>query len=262
VLDGAGLFHRPIGRNDWPTGHPGHGPSIFLPMITSLLSVEQTSSPTSGRRIRVAIVDDEALVRTGFSHILNAAGDIEVVAVTDGAGAVATIAETGPDVVLLDIRMPEKNGLEVLSEVTGREDSPVVAMLTTFDTDSHIATALRGGASGFLVKDTDPVQLPQMVRTLYGGGVVFSPIVSRIVVSGYLGQDPGLEQAALETLTVRERDVLIRLSAGETNAEIGEALFLSVGTVKAHVSSILAKLDVKTRVEAALVAERAGMLGE
>jgi len=219
------------------------------------MSVQNGESP-----IRVAIVDDEALVRTGFRHILNAAGDIEVVAVTDGIGALETIAQTDPDVVLLDIRMPGKNGLEVLSEVTGTPGHPVVAMLTTFDTDEHIATALQSGAAGFLVKDTDPTQLPQMVRTLFGGGVVFSPIVSRIVVSGYLGRDAGADAASLDTLTRRERDVLIRLSEGETNSEIGEALHLSVGTVKAHVSSILAKLDVKTRVEAALMAERSGLL--
>jgi DNA-binding NarL/FixJ family response regulator len=224
--------------------------------------VEQTIPQNGGSTIRVAIVDDEALVRTGFSHILNAANDIDVVAVTDGVGAIETIAQTDPDVVLLDIRMPGKNGLEVLSEVTAPAEHPVVAMLTTFDTDEHIATALQSGAAGFLVKDTDPTQLPQIVRTLFGGGIVFSPIVSRIVVSGYLARDAGVEAASIASLTPRERDVLIRLSEGETNAEIGEALYLSVGTVKAHVSSILAKLDVKTRVEAALTAERSGLLAK
>lgn len=210
--------------------------------------------------IKVAIVDDEALVRTGFTHILNASPDIEVVATTDGENAVATIAEAGPDVVLLDIQMPRKNGLEVLLEIVGKPDHPVVAMLTTFDTDEHIAAALQSGASGFLVKDTDPVQLPQLVRTLFGGGIVFSPIVSRKVVSGFLGRDAGFDSATLEALTSRERAVLVRLAAGETNSEIGEALHLSVGTVKTHVSSILAKLGIKTRVEAALIAERAGLL--
>jgi DNA-binding NarL/FixJ family response regulator len=146
--------------------------------------------------------------------------------------------------------------------VTAPAEHPVVAMLTTFDTDEHIATALQSGAAGFLVKDTDPTQLPQIVRTLFGGGIVFSPIVSRIVVSGYLARDAGVEAASIASLTPRERDVLIRLSEGETNAEIGEALYLSVGTVKAHVSSILAKLDVKTRVEAALTAERSGLLAK
>lgn len=213
-------------------------------------------------RIRVVIVDDEALVRSGFSHILSAADDIEVVAATDGAGALATIGQVNADVVLLDIRMPDKNGLEVLSELMDLDRPPVVAMLTTFDTDTHIATALMNGASGFLVKDTDPTQLPQMVRTLHGGGLVFSPIVSRTVLSGYAKQDEEVDQAAIESLTDREREVLVRLSAGETNAEIAAALYLSTGTVKAQVSSILTKLDVSSRVEAALAAERAGLLSK
>lgn len=237
--------------------------SIWGGRVTSLSGVnraEETSGPRPA--IRVVIVDDEALVRTGFSHILNAAEDIEVVGATDGIGAIETIAGADPDVILLDIRMPGKNGLEVLSEIQSGDGHPVIAMLTTFDTDEHIATALQAGASGFLVKDTDPVQLPQLVRTLHGGGVVFSPIVSRVVISGYVGHGEGSDASILENLTPRELDVLVRLSAGETNSEIGDALYLSVGTVKAHVSSILAKLGVRTRVEAALVAERAGLLAE
>ncbi|MBN8866443.1 MAG: response regulator transcription factor [Solirubrobacterales bacterium] len=217
-------------------------------------------SEAGGSPITVAIVDDEALVRTGFTHILNAAPDIRVVAATDGEGAVAAIGEAAPDVVLLDIRMPGKNGLEVLAEIAREPNHPVIAMLTTFDTDEHIATALQSGAAGFLVKDTDPTQLPQLIRTLYGGGVVFSPVVSTTVISGYLGRDAGSEERALEGLTNRERAVLILLSEGQTNTEIGEALYLSVGTVKSHVSSILSKLGVKSRVEAALLAERAGLL--
>lgn len=230
--------------------------------VISLPDVNQADTTHSVQTIRVAIVDDEALVRIGFSHILEAASDIDVVAATDGADALAAITESTPDVVLLDIRMPGKNGLQVLEEVMALQDHPVVAMLTTFDTDEHIASALQRGASGFLVKDTDPTQLPQLVRTLHGGGVVFSPIVSRIVVSGYLGRDLGAAAAALEALTSRELEVLTRLSNGETNSEIGEGLYLSVGTVKAHVSSVLAKLEVKTRVEAALLAERSGLLNE
>ncbi|HTU15215.1 MAG TPA: response regulator transcription factor [Solirubrobacterales bacterium] len=220
--------------------------------------------PTSAANptIKVAIVDDEALVRTGFTHILNASADIEVVAATDGEHAVATIAESGPDVVLLDIQMPKKNGLEVLLELVAKHEHPVIAMLTTFDTDEYIATALKSGASGFLVKDTDPVQLPQLVRTLSGGGIVFSPIVSRKVISGFLGREVGTDPAVLDLLTDRERTVLVRLAEGETNSEIGESLYLSVGTVKTHVSSILAKLGIKTRVEAALVAERTGLLSK
>jgi len=224
--------------------------------------MEPDTTPVANPTIKVAIVDDEALVRTGFTHILNASADIDVVAAIDGESAVAMIAESKPDVVLLDIQMPRKNGLEVLLELVEKPGHPVVAMLTTFDTDEYIATALKSGASGFLVKDTDPVQLPQLVRTLHGGGIVFSPIVSRKVISGFLGRDVGEDTAILEVLTDRERAVLARLAEGETNAEIGDSLYLSVGTVKTHVSSILAKLGIKTRVEAALIAERTGLLSQ
>lgn len=211
-------------------------------------------------QINVVIVDDEALVRTGFTHILDAAGDIRVVATADGFSAVDVINETRPDVVLLDVRMPGKNGLEVLAGIRRERGRPVVAMLTTFDTDEYIATALTRGASGFLVKDTDPAQLPQLVRTLSGGGVVLSPTVSSAVISGYAGRGAGADAEAIARLTNREREVLLLLAQGRTNTEIAEALFFSVGTVKSHVSSILSKLKVKSRIEAALSAERAGLL--
>lgn len=212
--------------------------------------------------IRVVIIDDEALVRSGFTRILEAAPDIRVAAVSDGPGAMNAIEETRPDVVLLDIRMPGKNGLEVLAEVTSVEKPPVVAILTTFDTDEHIAAALEAGAAGFLVKDTDPNQLPQLVRTLHGGGAVFSPEVSRTVVSGYLRRGNSDDETLVEQLSDRERAVLVLLARGATNSEIGLKLHLSVGTVKSHVSSILGKLGVATRVEAALAAERSGMLAD
>lgn len=228
----------------------------------SLTKVELEARPDRHQKIRVAIVDDEALVRTGFTHILSRARDIEVVAAIDGVDAVRTILELRPDVVLLDIRMPGKNGLEILEEVIRGRNHPVVAILTTFNTDEHIVTALRSGASGFLVKDTDPAQLPRMVRALHGGGVVLSPDVSRAVVSGYRADGACLEASRIANLTDREREVLMRLSEGRTNTEIGEALFLSTGSVKLHVSSILSKLGVGSRVEAALFAERAGLLNQ
>lgn len=225
--------------------------------------MEAGSSAGSDRQITVVIVDDEALVRTGFTHILNAADDITVVATADGHSAIDVINETRPDVVLLDVRMPGKNGLEVLAGIHRDRGRPVVAMLTTFDTDEYIASALARGASGFLVKDTDPAQLPQLVRTLFGGGVVLSPTVSSAVISGYLGRETGAgaDAEAVSRLTKRERQVLVLLAEGRTNTEIAEALFFSVGTVKSHVSSILAKLEVKSRIEAALVADRARLLG-
>jgi DNA-binding NarL/FixJ family response regulator len=137
-----------------------------------------------------------------------------------------------------------------------------VAILTTFDSDDHIAAALDGGAAGFLVKDTDPRQLPQLVRTLHGGGVVFSPTVSRAVVAGYLRPETGGDTRLVEGLTEREKEILVHLGRGLSNAQIGSEMFLSPATVKAHISTILSKLGVEGRVSAALIAERAGLLRE
>ncbi|OZD56671.1 DNA-binding response regulator [Rhodococcus sp. 06-1477-1B] len=215
-----------------------------------------TASPV----IRVAVIDDEALIRSGFSHILSAADDIEVVATADGVQAMEVLAEARPDVVLLDIRMPGRNGLDVLRDIRLAGWAMTVAILTTFDSDDHIAAALDAGAAGFLVKDTDPRQLPQLVRTLHGGGVVFSPTVSRAVVAGYLRPEPAADTHLVDTLSAREREILVQLGRGLSNIQIGAAMFLSPATVKAHISTILGKLDVEGRVQAALVAERAGLL--
>jgi DNA-binding NarL/FixJ family response regulator len=211
--------------------------------------------------IRVVVVDDEELVRTGFRLILQAAGDIEVVATPTGAQAVREISLLKPDLVLLDIRMPDVDGLTVLRQLQGLKPPPVVAMLTTFDSDEYIAMALRSGAAGFILKDTGPEQLAQMVRTLVSGGVVLSPKVTRTVVDGYLGSGAGsaaTEQVGL--LTERERTVLVLIAEGLSNTDIGTRIHVSVGTVKDHVSAILTKLRVGSRVQAALVAQRAGLL--
>jgi len=211
--------------------------------------------------IRVVVVDDEALVRAGFQLILNLAPDIEVVATADGPQALEVIAVHHPDVVLLDIRMPGKDGLSILEELRSAPQRPVVAVLTTFDSDEYIAAALRLGAAGFLLKDTDPEQLCHFVRTLHGGGVVLSPTVSGTVVDGYLGG--GADQAGqilVGTLSDREREVLVLMADGLSNTEIAGRLFVSVGTVKDHVSAILAKLEVGSRVQAALLAQRTGLL--
>ncbi|MFC0433912.1 response regulator transcription factor [Kutzneria buriramensis] len=210
--------------------------------------------------IRVVVVDDEELVRSGFRLILQAAGDIEVVATATGGQAVREIGLHGPDVVLLDIRMPDVDGLTVLREVRGLRNPPVVAMLTTFDSDEYIAAALRSGAAGFILKDTGPDQLAQVVRTLAAGGVVLSPKVTRTVVDGYLSGG-GVEAAAqVDKLTERERAVLVLIADGLSNSDIGTRIHVSVGTVKDHVSAILTKLGVGSRVQAALVAQRAGLI--
>ncbi|GAA2688002.1 two component transcriptional regulator, LuxR family [Actinosynnema pretiosum] len=211
----------------------------------------------------MVVVDDEALVRSGFELILRAAGDIDVVATASGGRAVREVEAHRPDVVLLDIRMPDVDGLAVLRRVVAMPQAPVVAMLTTFDSDEYIAEALRCGAAGFILKDTEPVQLAQLVRALAGGGVVLSPKVTRSVVDGYLGRAGSPADVALvATLTAREREVLVLVSEGLSNIEVGARMHLSVGTIKDHVSAILTKLDVGSRVQAALLAQRAGLLGE
>ncbi|MFJ5707225.1 response regulator [Streptomyces sp. NPDC093105] len=212
--------------------------------------------------IRVVVVDDEALVRSGFQMILNASDGIEVVATAEGARAAEVIRRERPDVVLLDIRMPDVDGLTVLRQVRELPEPPHVAMLTTFDTDEYVLTALRSGASGFLLKDTEPEQLAQLVRTLAAGGVVMSPKASRALLRGHPGagapQDADVSRVGL--LSDRERDVLVLVAEGLSNADIGTRIHLSAGTVKDHVSSILTKLRVSSRVQAALLAERAGLL--
>lgn len=209
--------------------------------------------------IRVVIVDDEALVRSGFRLILGAAPDIEVVDAVDGLEAMEAIRREAPDIVLLDIRMPGRSGLDILPEIRALASPPIVAVLTTFGSDEHIARALGDGASGFLVKDTDPEQLPALIRSLAAGGIVLSPQVSRTVIDGYLGAGDRVSSRLISTLTARERQVLALLATGQPNGEIGTRLHLSVGTIKDHVSAILAKLGVTTRLQAALVAERGGL---
>ncbi|MFJ4192392.1 response regulator [Kitasatospora sp. NPDC089509] len=214
--------------------------------------------------IRVVVVDDEALIRSGFSLILSAADGIEVVAAVPGGQALEAVAAHAPDVVLLDIRMPDVDGLTVLRHLTELPESPVVAMLTTFDADEYVAQALRTGASGYLLKDTDPDDLAPAVRSLYEGAVVLAPKVVPTVVDGYLRHHRGLDSAAADVsmLTGWERRVLRGLAQGLSNAEIGARLHLSAGTVKAHVGTLLVKLSVANRVQAALWAQRAGVLAE
>ncbi|MEX3102506.1 response regulator transcription factor [Streptomyces sp. ST1020] len=211
--------------------------------------------------IRVMVVDDEALVRSGFRLILNAAEDIEVVATATGAEAVATVRRERPDVVLLDIRMPDVDGLTVLGQVRALPEPPVVAMLTTFDADEYVVTALKSGAAGFLLKDTEPDQLAQLVRTLAAGGVVMSPKASHAVWRGRPASAADDEETGrVGRLSEREREVLVLVAEGLSNAEIGARIHLSAGTVKDHVSAILTKLRVGSRVQAALLAQRAGLL--
>ncbi|WP_413105279.1 response regulator [Streptomyces sp. Inha503] len=212
--------------------------------------------------IRVIVVDDEALLRSGFQLILSAAADIEVVATTVGAEAVDTVRRVSPDVVLLDIRMPDVDGLTVLGQLRALPRPPIVAMLTTFDADEYILTALRSGAAGFLLKDTEPDQLAQLVRSLAAGGVVLSPKASRAIWQSHPGATAAIDAQAdrVQRLTEREREVLVLVAEGLSNTDIGTRIHLSAGTIKDHVSAILTKLRVGSRVQAALLAQRAGLL--
>lgn len=214
--------------------------------------------------IRVVIVDDEALVRSGFTMILNATDDIRVVGTAAGVEALDVIKAEKPDVLLLDIRMPQLDGLTVLGLVTRLPDPPAIAMLTTFDADEYIMAALGAGASGFLLKDTEPEQLAQYVRALAAGAVVLSPRASRTLMQSHpaLGAVLDDEAGRVSGLTDRERQVLVLVAEGLSNADIGARLYLGAGTVKDHVSAILAKLGVASRVQAALAAQRAGLLTE
>ncbi|MCH0538225.1 response regulator transcription factor [Streptomyces sp. MUM 203J] len=212
------------------------------------------------------IVDDEVLIREGLRRIVGGFAGVEVVAVCSGGAALSEAREHRPDVVLLDVRMPDRDGLTVLADLRSLPEPPVVAMLTTFDADEHLSAALRGGAAGFLLKDTAPEQLEYLLQELVAGGSVISPRVTRTVVDGFLraenevpvadGTAAPRDGALLEDLTAREREVLVLLAEGLSNAEIARRLFIGTTTVKDHVSTLLGKLGVTNRVQAAVRAHQ------
>jgi DNA-binding NarL/FixJ family response regulator len=211
------------------------------------------------------LVDDEQLVRSGLRMILESAGDVEVVGeAADGGGAVEQVRLHRPDAVLMDIRMPAMDGLAATREITALPDPPKVIMLTTFELDEYVHAALENGAVGFLLKDTPPRDLIQGVRTVAEGNAMLAPTVTRRLIAEFASRSSAQAVAArrrLEALTAREREVTVAVAQGLSNAEIGRRLFMSEATVKAHVSSILAKLGLSNRVQAAILAHDAGLLG-
>ncbi|GAA2806744.1 response regulator transcription factor [Crossiella cryophila] len=215
-----------------------------------------------GTVIRVMLVDDQELMRIGFRMVLDAQADIEVVGeAADGSEAVRKAAELRPDVVLMDVRMPVLDGVEATKRIS-TDGTAKVLVMTTFDLDEYVLAALRGGASGFLLKDTPPADLVSALRAVAGGDAVVSPSVTRRLLERFLGSPESgqlRDATVLDTLTEREREVLVLVSKGLSNAEIAKTLFLSEATVKTHVGRILSKLDLRDRVQAVVLAYETGL---
>ena len=213
--------------------------------------------------LRVVVADDQALVRTGFRMILTEDG-IEVVGeATNGAEAIDAVRRTRPDVVLMDIRMPEMDGLEATRRIlTGASSEPRVIMLTTFDLDHYVYAALSAGASGFLLKDVTPEHLVAAVRMVRSGDALLAPAITRRLVERFAGcsAETATIHRDLSTLTPRELEVLRLLARGLSNAELAADLHLSEATVKTHVARILAKLGLRDRVQAVVVAYETGLV--
>ncbi len=220
-------------------------------------------SDTVSDTVRVVVADDQALVRTGFQMILAADG-IEVVAeASNGTEAIDAVRRTRPDVVLMDIRMPGLDGLEATRRILAADgDAPRVLMLTTFDLDESVYAALAAGASGFLLKDVTPEQLTSAVRLVRAGDALLAPSITRRLVERFArgGKETSVVHRDLASLTPREREVLQLLARGLSNAELAATFQLSEATVKTHVARILAKLQLRDRVQAVVVAYETGLV--
>jgi DNA-binding NarL/FixJ family response regulator len=212
--------------------------------------------------IRVVIADDQALMRGGFRMILDAADDIEVVAeAIDGADAVRVFERQHPDVVVMDVRMPTMDGIEATRRITKVDGDAKILILTTFDLDEYVYEALRAGASGFLLKDRPPEELVTAVRTVAGGDALLSPTVTRRLIAEFAARpDEPPPPDELNELTDREREVLLLLAQGASNAEIAGRLFVAETTVKTHVAHILRKLGIRDRAQAVVLAYESGLV--
>lgn len=211
--------------------------------------------------LRVAVVDDQALMRTGFRMILESA-DIDVVGEAgNGLEGVALVARARPNVVLMDIRMPELDGVEATRQITENHPDTRVLILTTFDLDEYVYNALRAGAAGFLLKDTPPETLIEAVHVVASGEALLAPSVTRRLVEEFATRGPSPSPVAgLSDLTERETEVLRELARGRSNAEIAEALFVGETTVKTHVGRVFMKLGVRDRVQAVVAAYESGLV--
>jgi DNA-binding NarL/FixJ family response regulator len=214
--------------------------------------------------IRVLLCDDQALVRSGFRMILDARDDIEVVGeAEDGREVIELAPRVDPDVILMDVRMPNVDGVEATRRLVDAGSRARILILTTFDLDEYVYDALRAGASGFLLKDVQPAQLVDAIRVVAAGEALLAPSVTRRLLDRFAETLPGDEAKpppALESLTDRELEVLTLLAGGLSNAELAEQLFLSETTVKSHISSVLRKLELRDRVQAVVLAYEAGLV--
>lgn len=213
--------------------------------------------------IRVGVADDQALVRAGFRVLLDSAPDIEVVGeAANGAEAIALARTAAPDVILMDIRMPVMNGIDATRAIAAGQPGTRVLILTTFDLDEYVFEALRAGASGFLLKDTEPVDLLDAVRVIAAGDALLAPSVTRRLIAEFTRQPDPLRPSpkALDVLTEREREVLGLIARGMTNDEIAQHLVVSPATAKTHVSRVMGKLDARDRAQLVVIAYECGLV--
>jgi DNA-binding NarL/FixJ family response regulator len=211
--------------------------------------------------IRVLVADDQSMVRAGFRMLLTGEEDIEVVAeASNGLEAVDKAARFDPTVVLMDIRMPELDGLEATRRILAADDAARILVLTTFDLDEYVYEALEAGASGFVLKDDPPEQLIAAIRTVAAGEALLSPAVTRRVIKRFTRIPRPTPPKGLDELSEREREVFRLIADGLSNAEIGQQLFISETTVKTHVTHILQKLELRDRVQAVVLAYQSGIV--
>jgi DNA-binding NarL/FixJ family response regulator len=211
--------------------------------------------------IKVLVADDQSMVRAGFRMLLAREPDIEVIAeASNGRDAVHQAARFGPTVVLMDIRMPELDGLEATRRILAADDKARVLILTTFDLDEYVYEALRAGASGFVLKDDPPEQLLEAIRVVAGGDALLSPSITKRVIKQFTRIRSPSPPEQLGDLTQREADVFRLIARGLSNAEIGRELYISEATVKTHITHILQKLDLRDRVQAVVLAHESGLL--
>jgi DNA-binding NarL/FixJ family response regulator len=211
--------------------------------------------------IRVLVVDDQPLVRSGFRMILDERADIDLVAeAEDGAQAIELAAQLDPDVILMDVRMPGLDGVEATRRLVDGGTRARILVLTTFDLDEYVYAAVRAGASGFLLKDVQPTELVDAIRVIAAGNSLFGPAATQRLVERFARLPETDAAQSVEVLTEREREILRMLAQGNSNAELASKLYVSEATVKTHVSAVLRKLGVRDRVQAVIAAYEAGLV--